>query len=145
MHGMSVIVKKVAQLMSAMIFVFGMYIIIHGHIMPGGGFAGGVFLASSFIVLVLAQGLGYLKLKEQREITSLFESLSVLLILLLGLSGLFAGSMVFFGNYLSKGQPGEILSAGNIPIYSILIGIKVAATLFTIFLALTIYKEEVSK
>ncbi len=73
------------------------------------------------------------------------ESLSVLLILLLGFSGLFAGSMVFFGNYLPKGQPGGLLSAGNIPIYSILIGVKVAATLFTIFLALTIYKEEVSK
>ncbi len=145
MKGMSVIVQKVAQLLSALIFVFAMYVITHGHIMPGGGFTGGVLLAGSFIVLVLAQGQGYLKLKQQRERTSLLESLSVLLILMLGFSGLFAGSMVFFGNYLPKGQPGELLSAGNIPIYSILIGIKVAATLFTIFLALTIYKEEVSK
>ncbi len=63
MKGMSVIVKKVAQLLSAMIFVFGMYIVIHGHIMPGGGFTGGVLLAGSFIVLVLAQGLGYFELK----------------------------------------------------------------------------------
>ncbi|TVQ13069.1 MAG: hypothetical protein EA361_10130 [Bacteroidetes bacterium] len=145
MKGMSVIVKKVAQLLSAMIFVFGMYIITHGHILPGGGFAGGVLLASSFIVLILAQGLGYFQLKKQREMTSLLESLSALIILLLGFSGLFAGSLFFFNNYLPKGEPGELLSAGNIPIYSVLIGIKVAATLFTIFLALTIYKEEVSK
>ncbi len=142
---MSVIVKKVAQLLSAMIFVFGMYIVVHGHIMPGGGFTGGVLLASSFIVLILAQGVDYFELRKQRERTSLFESLSILLILLLGFSGLFAGSMIFFNNYLPKGQAGELLSAGNIPIYSLLIGIKVAATLFTIFLALTIYKEEVSK
>lgn len=145
MKGMSVIVKKVAQLLSAMIFVFGMYIVVHGHIMPGGGFTGGVLLASSFIVLILAQGVDYFELRKQRERTSLFESLSILLILLLGFSGLFAGSMIFFNNYLPKGQAGELLSAGNIPIYSLLIGIKVAATLFTIFLALTIYKEEVSK
>ena len=145
MKGMSIIVKKVAQLLSAMIFVFGMYIITHGHILPGGGFAGGVLLASSFIVLILAQGLGYFQLKKQREMTSLFESLSALIILLLGFSGLFAGSLFFFNNYLPKGEPGELLSAGMIPIYSILIGVKVAATLFTIFLALTIYKEEVSK
>ena len=144
MKGMSIIVKKVAQLLSAMIFVFGMYIAIHGHILPGGGFTGGVLLASSFIVLILAQGLRYFKLKQQKEMTSLFESLSVLIIILLGFSGLFAGSMIFFNNYLPKGQPGELLSAGMIPIYSILIGVKVAATLFTIFLALTIYKEEVS-
>ncbi len=145
MKGMSVIVKKTAQLLSAMIFVFGMYIITHGHVLPGGGFSGGVLLASSFIVLILAQGKEYIKLKKQREATSVFESLSALLILLLGISGLFAGSLFLFNNYLPKGQPGELLSAGNIPIYSILIGIKVAATLFTIFLALTIYKEEVSK
>ena len=145
MEGMSVIVKKVVQLLSAMIFVFGMYIITHGHVLPGGGFSGGVLLASSFIVLILAQGKEYFQLKKQREATSLVESLSALLILLLGISGLFAGSLILFNNYLPKGQPGELLSAGNIPIYSILIGIKVAATLFTIFLALTIYKEEVSK
>ena len=145
MKGMSVIVRKVVQLLSAMIFVFGMYIVVHGHILPGGGFSGGVLLASSFIVLILAQGKDYFQLKKQRETTSLYESLSVLLILLLGVSGLFAGSLFLFNNYLPKGQPGKLLSAGNIPIYSILIGIKVAATLFTIFLALTIYKEEVSK
>ncbi len=145
MKGMSVIVRKVAQLLSAMIFVFGMYVVIHGHIMPGGGFSGGVLLASAFILLILAQGKDYFQLKQQRKITSFYESLSVLLILLLGAGGLFAGSLFLFNNYLPKGQPGELLSAGNIPIYSILIGIKVAATLFTIFLALTIYKEEVSK
>ena len=145
MTGMSVIVKRVARLLSAMIFVFGMYIITHGHILPGGGFTGGVLLASSFIVLVLAQGRNYIQLKQKKEATSLFESLSALMILLLAFSGMFLASGVFFSNYFPKGEPGQLLSAGMIPIYSILIGIKVAATLFTIFLALTIYKEEVSK
>lgn len=145
MKGMSVIVRKVSQLLSAMIFVFGMYIITHGHIMPGGGFTGGVLLACAFIVIILARGHDYLQLTRKRETTSLFESLSALLILLLAFSGLFAGSMFFFNNWLPKGEPGQLLSAGNIPIYSLLIGIKVAATLFTIFLALTIYKEEVSQ
>lgn len=141
---MSVIVRKIAQLLSAMIFVFGMYIVTHGHILPGGGFSGGVLLASAFIVLSLAQGKDHIQLKRQKKITSLYESLSILLVLLLGISGLFAGSLFLFNNYLPKGQPGELLSAGNIPIYNILIGVKVAATLFAIFLALTTYKEEIS-
>jgi len=144
MKGMSVIVRKIAQLLSAMIFVFGMYIVTHGHILPGGGFSGGVLLASAFIVLSLAQGKDHIQLKRQKKITSLYESLSILLVLLLGISGLFAGSLFLFNNYLPKGQPGELLSAGNIPIYNILIGVKVAATLFAIFLALTTYKEEIS-
>lgn len=142
---MSVIVKKVVQILSALIFVFGMYIITHGHILPGGGFTGGVLLASAFIVMILAFGLDYFRLRRQKEITSLLESMSVLLILLFAFSGLFMGSQFFFNNYLPKGEPGTLMSAGNIPIYSVLIGVKVAATLFTIFLALTIYKEEVTK
>lgn len=132
-------------MLSALIFVFGSYIIIHGHILPGGGFTGGVLLASAFIVMILAFGLDYFQLRRQKEVTSILESMSVLLILLFAFGGLFMGSQFFFNNYFPKGEPGSLVSAGNIPIYSILIGIKVAATLFTIFLALSIYKEEISK
>ncbi len=131
--------------MSALIFVFGLYIVSHGHIDPGGGFTGGVVLAGSFIVLILAYGVDYFKLKKQKEITSLFENVSILILLLFGLSGLFAGSFYFFNNYLSPGAPGTLISGGLIPFYNLFIGIKVGATMFVIFLALTIYKEEASK
>ena len=42
MKGMTVIVKKTTQLIAGMIFLYGIYIIVHGHLTPGGGFAGGV-------------------------------------------------------------------------------------------------------
>lgn len=56
MEGMSSIVKKVSQLMAGLIFMYGIYIILHGHLTPGGGFAGGAIIAGAFILLILAFG-----------------------------------------------------------------------------------------
>lgn len=139
---MSVIVKKVAQLISGLIFLYGIYIIAHGHLTPGGGFAGGALIAGSFILLILAFGSDILKLKKEETGSAVTESLAVLAVLLIATSGLVAGTGIFFANYLPPGTTGELISAGLIPIYNILTGIEVAAAIVTIFLALVIYKEE---
>ena len=86
-----------------------------------------------------------LKLKKREEGSSVVESLGILLFIVLAFAALFIGTKVFFANYLPKGVIGELISAGVIPLYNIAVGIEVAAALFTIFLALVIYKEEVLK
>ncbi|MCK4345908.1 MAG: hypothetical protein KAX05_11540 [Bacteroidales bacterium] len=143
MKGMSIIVKKVTQLVSGLMFLYGIYIITHGHLTPGGGFAGGAILAGSFILLVLAFGSDLLKLKKREEGSSVVESLAIFAFLILGVMALFIGTHVFFKNYLPAGTVGNLLSAGVIPLYNIFVGIEVGAALFTIFLALAIFKEEV--
>jgi multisubunit Na+/H+ antiporter MnhB subunit len=142
MQGMSVIVKKVSQLVSGLIFMYGIYIITHGHLTPGGGFAGGAVLAGAFILLVLAYGNELVKLKKKEEGSSVTESLAVLTFILLATVALLIGSHIFFNNWLPKGVVGELVSAGIIPLYNIVVGIEVGAALFTIFLALAIYREE---
>jgi multisubunit Na+/H+ antiporter MnhB subunit len=145
MNGMTPIVKKVTQLIVGLIFLYGIYIITHGHLTPGGGFAGGAVVAGSFVLLVLAYGSNVLKLKRREEGSSVVESLGILLFIVLAFAAIFIGTKVFFANYLPKGVIGELISAGVIPLYNIAVGIEVAAALFTIFLALVIYKEEVLK
>ena len=54
--GMTLIVKTITRLTVGLILIYGIYIVLHGHIGPGGGFAGGIILALSFIHLVLAFG-----------------------------------------------------------------------------------------
>ena len=49
---MTIIVKKTTQLIAGLVFLYGIYIIIHGHLTPGGGFAGGVVLAGSLILQI---------------------------------------------------------------------------------------------
>lgn len=144
MKGMSIIVKKVAQLISGLIFLYGIYIITHGHLTPG-GFAGGAIIAGAYILNILAFGSDAMNLKNKEQGSSLSESLAIFIVLMLAVFALFIGSKIFFANYLPKGQLGEIISAGAIPLYNIFIGIEVAAAIITIFLALVIFKEEVKK
>lgn len=145
MKGMTVVVKKTTQLIAGLVFLYGIYIIIHGHLTPGGGFAGGVILAGSFILLILAYGSDFLHLVREEAGTTLYENLAILVVLVLALSGLLLGTHVFFLNWAPKGVAGELISAGLMPLYNIFIGIEVAASILSIFLALVIFKEEISK
>lgn len=145
MKGMSIIVKKVSQLIAGIIFLYGLYIIVHGHLTPGGGFAGGTILSGAFILIVLAYGTDIIHLKHDEERASFFEGMGLLVFILLAMAGFIVGIKIFFNNYLPKGHLGELVSAGVIPLYNLAVGTEVCAALFTIFLALVIYKEEISK
>jgi len=142
---MTVIVKKTTQLIAGLVFLYGIYVIIHGHLTPGGGFAGGVILAGSFILLILAYGSDFINLTREEAGTTLYENLAILTVILLALSGLILGTRIFFLNWLPKGALGELVSAGILPLYNIFIGIEVASSILTIFLALVIFKEEMSE
>jgi multicomponent Na+:H+ antiporter subunit B len=142
MEGMSTIVKKVAQLVAGLIFIYGIYIMLHGHLTPGGGFAGGALIAGAFILLILAFGSSALNLRREVIGSSVTESAAILIVVILALMALLFGTKVFFTNYLPPGTPGKLLSAGIIPLYNIFIGIEVAGAILTIFLALVIFKEE---
>jgi multisubunit Na+/H+ antiporter MnhB subunit len=142
MKGMTLIVKKTTQLIAGMIFMYGMYIIVHGHLTPGGGFAGGVIIAGSLILVTLAYGDDFIKLIREEAGTTIVESFATLMIILVATSGFLFGTKVFFNNFLPRGTVGELLSAGVIPLYNILAGTEVAASIFIIFLSLIIFKEE---
>ena len=139
---MTTIVKKTVQLISGLIFLYGIYVIIHGHLTPGGGFAGGVIIAGAFILQILADGSDFMKLTREEHGSTMYENLAILVIVFLALSGLLFGAKAFFFNWLPKGTVGELVSAGILPLYNIFVGIEVAASILTIFLALVIFKEE---
>lgn len=145
MKGMTTIVKKTTQLLAGLIFLYGIYIIIHGHLTPGGGFAGGVIVAGAFILLILAYGSDVIKLTREELGSTMLENLAILFVIFLAVSGLLTGAYVFFLNWLPKGTVGELISAGTLPLYNIFIGTEVASSIVTIFLALVIFKEEMAK
>jgi len=142
MKGMTTIVKKTTQILAGIIFLYGAYVVIHGHLTPGGGFAGGVIMAGAFILVTLAFGSGFLNLKREEADSTETENISVLMVILLSVIGLFLGAKVFFLNFLPKGTVGELISAGALPLYNIFVGIEVTSSIFIIFLALVIFKEE---
>jgi multicomponent Na+:H+ antiporter subunit B len=52
--GEDLIIKTSIRLLVPFIQLFGLYVIVHGHYSPGGGFQGGVILGAAFILLALA-------------------------------------------------------------------------------------------
>ena len=138
---MTIIVKKVAQIISGIIFLYGIYIIMHGHITPGGGFTGGVIIAGAFIFLIVVYGDTIQKLKNKREFAIVLGGVAILAFIFFTASGLFLETPVFFKNYSFFGTLGNNNSAGLIPVYDIIIGIEVATALFSIFLTLVIFKK----
>ncbi len=107
-----------------LILVYGTYIFIHGHLTPGGGFQGGAIIASAFLLV-------YLGCRERRiseRVSSTLESLGGLVFVVVGLIGLAVGGH-FLLDFLPKGTPYLLLSAGIIPIIYIAIGFKVGSEL----------------
>jgi multisubunit Na+/H+ antiporter MnhB subunit len=139
MKGMSLIVKTMTNVIIGFIFIYGIYIILHGHLTPGGGFAGGVIIAGAFVLRILAFGSQSGAEKKSEKRASIFESIGGLLFIGVALFGLLLAG-TFFLNFLPKGIPLHLLSAGIIPLCNIAISLKVGAGLFSIFLALAAVK-----
>ena len=136
--GMSIIVKTITRLSVGLILLYGIYIVSHGHVSPGGGFAGGVIIALSFIHLMLAYGKETTLKKLSEARASFLENLGAILFLSIALLGFTGG--YFFLNFIPKGEPFRLFSAGIIPLCNIAISLKVGAGLFAIFIALVLLK-----
>ena len=141
--GMTPIVKTVVRFAMGIIFMFGWYIILYGHLTPGGGFAGGTILACGYVILTLAFGkeLGLRKMSDMAA--SIIDNTCALLFVLVPIVGFAFG--YFFLNFPPHGKPFNLVSAGVIPLYNIIIGLKVTSSLFAIFMALSIFGRFVSK
>jgi len=136
--GMSLIVKEVAKLVTGFIALFAAYIIVYGHLTPGGGFVGGVILACGFILTVLAYGKNFANQMISDAGTKLWDTFGAVLFLLVALLGYTVGD--FFVNLWARPGNFRLLSAGTIPLSNIAIGIKVAACLLGVFLALAVFR-----
>ena len=141
MNGMSLIVKRITKYTVGLILLFGIYVVLHGHLTPGGGFAGGVIIALGFIHFVLAFGREESKKHIPENLIFTGDSLGGVLFLAIALIGLSGG--VFFLNFFpDKGTPFRLASAGFIPLSNIAIGLKVGTGLFAVFVALAVFRYE---
>ncbi|MFO7976191.1 MAG: MnhB domain-containing protein [Candidatus Hydrogenedentota bacterium] len=138
--GMSLIVKTVTRLTVGLILLYGIYIVLYGHLTHGGGFPGGVIIALSFVHLLLAFGRkqAFQAVADSKAVT--IQSIGAVVFIAIALLG-FAGGH-FLGNVLPKGEPHSLLSAGTMPLNNIAICLKVLGGLYAIFLALIILNPE---
>jgi multicomponent Na+:H+ antiporter subunit B len=120
----SLIVRTGSKVLFPFIVLLGVYIFVHGHLTPGGGFQGGAVIASGLLLMYLA----WPRRRTNRKALSAVESLSGLAFLAVGVLGIAYG-VGFLGNFLPLGAPNALLSAGVIPVVYVAIGLKVGAEL----------------
>ncbi|MGA1873636.1 MAG: Na(+)/H(+) antiporter subunit B [Thermoplasmatota archaeon] len=121
----SLILNKGARLVLPLIVLFGVYVFLHGHLSPGGGFQGGVIIASGMLLYLIAEPAK----RASHRVISWIESTAGLSFIGLGLVGLMFGSKVFLANdYVDDwGEVGMLVSAGLLPLIYIAIGFKVGS------------------
>ncbi len=116
------ILKNGMKIISGIILITGIYIFIHGHLSPGGGFPGGAMIGSSFLLMYLSDE----EFKTKITAFKIMEGTAGSLILIIGLAGLSIGGY-FLYNFLPNGNVGDLISAGIVPILYVLIGLKVGS------------------
>jgi multicomponent Na+:H+ antiporter subunit B len=118
------ILRAGADLFFPLLLVVGLYIILHGHLTPGGGFQGGVVLAAAFFIPVLARPGTTL----DHHTVSLIEGLAGAAFIFIGLLAM-VGGKAFLTPLLDKGQLGALFSAGTLPLLYLAVGLKVGSEL----------------
>jgi multicomponent Na+:H+ antiporter subunit B len=124
-HTTSAAIRLGATLMVGPTVVLAVYITMHGHLTPGGGFQGGVVAATALLLVYLGSDYEHMRAVRPRALVETAKALGALGFVLMGLGGLvFAGS--FLENFLPLGEPGELLAAGTIPLLSLAVGLEVS-------------------
>ena len=124
-QGMSLIVKTVCDWVKGFILLYGIHVILYGHLTPGGGFAGGVIAASAFVLIMLAEGEQAAANTFSQKIASTWRSLGVLLFWLMAVLGI-----VVTGTFFVNFWPGFIEAT------EVGIGLLVCCSLYLILMSL---------
>jgi multicomponent Na+:H+ antiporter subunit B len=134
------IVKNLAMVLVPFNLMFGVYVVLNGHLSPGGGFSGGAIMGASLILFSSAYGYRKVRpiLTEKLIRNVTFVSLTFYAVA--------KGYSFFTGanhlhSIISPGTPGRIMSAGIILPLNIAVGFVVTMTMYSFYALFT--KEEI--
>jgi multicomponent Na+:H+ antiporter subunit B len=129
----NIILKNVAFLLIAMIMIFGWYIILNGHLSPGGGFSGGAVLGAALILYASAYGTKRMPTFFSYKVCCRIMSGSLIFYILAKGYSFFTGANNI-PSIIPLGTPGSLFSAGLIPPLNIAVGLIVACTVYIIYI-----------
>jgi multicomponent Na+:H+ antiporter subunit B len=126
------ILQRIAFILVPLIFIFGIYVILFGHLGPGGGFSGGAIIGAGLILYLDAFGFDkaekFFTLKTFRTV-----SLAGLLTYAAAKSYSFFTGANHIESIIPLGTPGHILSSGLILVLNICVGAVVSCTMYAFY------------
>jgi multicomponent Na+:H+ antiporter subunit B len=146
---LSKMVRTVANQLIVFIVIFGLYVIAHGQVTPGGGFQGGAVIVSGVVMLLVAFNAKELKKSLRERSLSIMESSGALMFAALAFAGigtaffynLLVGTPIFGHVPPTGANPGDIWTGGVVPLMNLAVGIKVVAGLSAVVLAMALFSS----
>ena len=120
-----VIVKNAGGFFLPFALMFGLYVIMHGNLSPGGGFQGGVCVAGGIVLLYFGYGYDTLVKAVHPEFIRKNEAVGATIYGILALGGIFAGANFCRNVFYQNGNVGDLFSAGTIGYMNYAVGYKV--------------------
>ncbi len=127
-----IILQRGAGFLVPVILLFGVYVLLNGHLGPGGGFSGGAAIGAGLILYLNAYGFAaaerFLTIRSFRIATACalgFYALSKAWSFFCGANGLESG--------IGPGTAGALFSAGLIPFLNVAVGLVVAFVLYAFY------------
>ena len=126
------VLQLAARVLAPLIIILGIYVVLNGHLSPGGGFSGGAIIGTGLILCLTAFGF---------ERTGRYMTERLIKWLTVGALGFYcaAKSWSFYtganhlDSFIGPGVPGAILSAGLIPYLNVCVGVVVACTMYCFY------------
>lgn len=117
-----------ARIVYPLMLVFGFYVVVNGHISPGGGFQGGAIIATAILILY------YIDPNKETDSTFIvsIEKGVFLLIIAFAMVSIFTKGTMFTNPFTSTNADVQSI---YLIVMNVLIGVKVALGLWTIFTA----------
>jgi multicomponent Na+:H+ antiporter subunit B len=122
----SLAVYAFGESLLGLVLLFGGYVMVHGVRSAGGGFQGGVIMATAIITLYITTTYGLFKKIDREEVLEPVEGVAAGLYILIGLAA-WTMSGVFLLNVLPLGTPGSLFGGGTIWLLNLVVGLKVGA------------------
>lgn len=132
------ILQKITFVLFPIIVIYGIYVVLNGHLSPGGGFSGGAIIGAGLILYLNAFGTEKTR-KFFTEKTYKYISFAALSFYCLAKSYSFFTGANHLESFISTGTPGDIISAGLILPLNICVGMVVACTMYAFY---TLFRKE---
>ena len=126
------ILQQVTFILFPLIMIFGIYVVLNGHLSPGGGFSGGAIMGAGLILYLNAYGIEKMR-RFFTENTHKYICFAALSFYCLAKSYSFFTGANHLESIISTGIPGKIISAGLILPLNICVGLVVACTMYSFY------------
>jgi multicomponent Na+:H+ antiporter subunit B len=130
----TVVIQTIARILVPFVQLFGLYVIIHGPVSPGGGFQGGVIVGASMILLALSYDLSTAEARASHKIRIAMDSTGALLFAGIGLLSLLAGGLFMDFDVIPLPMPPAEVRGLMILLIGVTIGIHIMALMASLFL-----------